>query len=105
MMREAAEDTPTTAVELGVEPPATRGDRDPRGRYLPGHRIAGPGRPRLDVRAIAESKAAESGVSLEHEVWLVLVAMLERAKKGDAVAAKLVLDRLAGTDPLAVNVS
>ena len=81
-------------------------DRDDRGRYLPGHRIAGPGRPRaIDLRALAETKSAASGQPLEDMLWEVLLAMVDRAKRGDPAAAKIVLDRLSDTDPLSVHVT
>ena len=72
--------------------------RDPSsGRFLSGSSGNPAGRPKaLDLRAIAEKKAKESGVDLETALWEVVVGLLERAKAGDAAASKVVLDRLCG---------
>ena len=83
-----------------------RHNRDGRGRYVPGHCIPGPGRPRaIDLRALAERKSAASGTPLDDMLWEVLLAMVDRAKRGDASAAKLVLDRLSDTDPMSIHVT
>lgn len=67
------------------------------GRFAAGN-PGGPGRPRgssgINLRSLIEAQAMERGVDLEQVVWDVFHALIERAKKGDVGAAKLVLDRL-----------
>ena len=72
------------------------GDRDRLGRFVNGHPGLG-GRPRaLDLRAIAETKAAENDVDLPTALWEVVEGLLDRAKGGDPQAAKVLFDRLVG---------
>lgn len=69
-------------------------DRDESGRFVKGWR-GGPGRPKgIDVRAAFV--AAQGQPAAEKAVVDVMLAMLEKALGGDAVAAKVVLERLAG---------
>jgi len=71
-----------------------REDRDEQGRFRPGHRQPGPGNPA--VRKIAKyRKALERAISAE-DLEAVLRALLKEAKVGDAVAARLLLDRALG---------
>jgi hypothetical protein len=64
----------------------------------------GPGRPRgIDFRKVAEERSAAAGTNLEHELYEVLTALIARAKDGDSVAAKLVIDRLCDALPAKVE--
>jgi hypothetical protein len=76
------------------------------GKFAPGN-PGGPGRPpgstAYDIRAIAKDYAAKEGLCLEESVWKVLKAMIDRGTNGDVHAAKLVLDRLCQSDPVAVR--
>jgi len=75
-------------------------NRDPvTGRLLPGHSIAGPGRPRgsLDFMVVCRDKAKAAGVSLSDLVWAATRGLAVRAARGDAAAAKVLLDRLCGS--------
>jgi len=84
---------------------APAGDRDERGRYLPGHRNPGPGRPRaIDLRALAEQMSEDEGLDLRAALWRVLKSLLREAERGDTQAARLVLDKLGDNDPLRVQV-
>jgi len=83
-------------------------NRDPKtGRLLPGHRIAGPGRPKgsLDFMSICRTKAKEAGVTLEDLVWAATKGIAGKAAMGDAAAAKILLDRLCGSVDKAAVVS
>ena len=74
-------------------------NRDPvTGRLLPGHKIAGPGRPKgsLDFMSVCRTKAREAGVKLSDLVWLATKGLASRAARGDAAAAKVLIDRLCG---------
>ena len=74
-------------------------DRDGSGRYLPGHTLAGPGRPKgsaIDLRQLATDRAAERGINLDDALLDVLVALIEKAREGDVGATKLLFSRLCG---------
>jgi len=75
-------------------------NRDPvTGRLLPGHSIPGPGRPQgaLDFMAVCRKKSREAGVKLSDLVWAATRGLAVRAARGDAAAAKVLLDRLCGS--------
>jgi hypothetical protein len=81
------------------------GNRDSRGRWLPGHSQPGPGRPRgLDFRRVVEEKAEAEGFDLDEAIWEIVLALFEEAKAGSVAAAKLLLDRLCGPVTAAVEV-
>lgn len=73
-----------------------KADRADNGRFLPGHKLAGPGNAgaRINVAALAKRKAAELGIDLDCLVWDVVSAMLLNAACGDTRAAKVVFDIL-----------
>lgn len=74
-------------------------NRDPvTGDFLPGHKIAGPGRPKgsLDYMSVCRTMAKRAGVKLEDIVWGATEGLAGRAFKGDAAASKILLDRLCG---------
>ena len=61
----------------------------------------------LDFMSVARKQAERTGVSLERIVESLLRSLLKRALAGDTPAAKLLLDRLCGTQASgsAVNVA
>ena len=67
------------------------------GKFLPGN-PGGPGRPvgSLDLMSICRRKAKASGVELEKLVWAAIKGLALRAAQGNALAAKVLLDRLCG---------
>lgn len=73
-----------------------RPDRDAAGRWLPGHRQGGPGRPEgsCDLRAIARRWAEQKGTTLADELARVVDAVVEQAQAGDLRAAYLVFKHL-----------
>jgi hypothetical protein len=74
------------------------------GKFAPGVSGNPKGRPRgIDFRKVAEERSAAAGTNLEHELYEVLAALIAQAKKGDATAAKLVLDRLCDAVPSKVE--
>lgn len=75
------------------------------GRFLPGHTGNPKGRPKaLDLRRIAEERAAEEGVDLGTALWSVVKALLRRAiGEGDVQAAKLLMDRLCEPEEIRVK--
>lgn len=75
--------------------PATP-DRKANGRFLPGHKLAGPGNAgaRVNLAAIAKRKAKEKGLDIEALVWDVLYSMLIMGACGDTKAAKVAFDAL-----------
>ncbi len=81
------------------------GERDPSGRFLPGHKGKG-GRPRgLDFRAVVMERAEAEGRDIKDAVWVVFLAMLKQASNGDVQAAKFIADRLCDNDPTAIHVT
>jgi hypothetical protein len=68
------------------------------GDFLPGHKLAGPGRPKgsLDYMSICRTMAKRAGLKLEDLVWAATRGLAGRAAKGDSAAAKILLDRLCG---------
>ena len=78
-----------------------KADRSSNGRFLPGHKLAGPGNAgsRINVAALAKRKAAELGIDLDCLVWDVVSAMLLNAACGDTKAAKIVFDILGEQAP------
>jgi len=78
---------------------AENGNRDASGRFVPGHSLPGPGRPKgFDFRAIATARAEAEGLSLEDAIYKVCRGLLTAAENGDVAAARLVLDRLCTAD-------
>jgi hypothetical protein len=78
------------------------------GRHSDGPFGAGKGlRPsrRPNLYLLAERRAEASGLSLEEELWQVVLALFAAAKKGDIQAAKILLDKLTLPDVLALQVS
>lgn len=64
------------------------------GRFLHGHGFS-KGRPsRPSLWRIARERAEAAGVDLEHELWQVVQALLERAKAADVAAARVLFDEL-----------
>lgn len=80
------------------------GDRDEKGRFLPGHAVksVGGGRPRADdvekVRT-ALSKAIDNGTLTK---WAA--AMKAKLEKGDQFASEFVFDRIIGKPRQAIDV-
>ena len=82
-------------------------NRDPvTGRLLPGHTLKSPGRGpnTLDFMAIARAKSKESKIPLDDLVWLATKGLATRAARGDAAAAKVLLDRMCGPTDKGVEV-
>ena len=67
--------------------------RDERGRFLPGNE-GGPGNPYIK-RVAALRKALLEAVTPE-DIVQVVAALIEKAKKGDVNAAKILFDRTFG---------
>ena len=76
-------------------------DRANNGRFLPGHKLAGPGNAgaRINVAALAKRKAKELDIDLDELLWDVILAMLLKAACGDTKAAKVVFDMLGEQAP------
>ena len=98
-----ADESESDAAEVTpyFDPVANRdpANRDPsNGYFKPGHSIAGPGRPKgsLDYMSICRTKSKAAGVPLEDLVWAATRGLALRAGRGDAAAAKVLLDRLCG---------
>lgn len=90
--------TPSEAPQAAEAPLkcGEKGGRDHLGRFVAGHGMPGPGRPRgVDLRAAAESAVAATGRDLADELGAVVLALLDRAKSGDVHAARTLFDRLA----------
>ena len=75
-----------------------KADRDAKGLYLPGHAVAGPGRPKGSVSftTAAKAMAVSSGRSVEEVTESVVGAMVLAAESGDVAAQKAFLDRVCG---------
>ncbi|MEI8372477.1 MAG: hypothetical protein WCJ35_06550 [Planctomycetota bacterium] len=69
------------------------GDRDPRGRFLPGN-AGGPGNPL--AKKANQLRAALSRAVTAADVRAIARKMIDLAKAGDTTAAKLVYDRSLG---------
>lgn len=71
-------------------------DRSAKGRFLPGHKLAGPGNAgaRINVAALARRKAKEMGLDLDGLLWDVAFAMLVLGSCGNVKAAKLAYEML-----------
>lgn len=92
---------------MTVSESGEKGDRDDRGRFVPGHGMPGPGRPkgsgRPDPFALAQEFAERAGLDVRAELWAVLQKLIEVAKGGDVAAAKLVLAALTASEPTKVQ--
>jgi len=96
-------------LELGATDDAGDGDGDGRrqpddngrdsatGRFTVGN-SGGPGRPSgaLDFMSICRRRAREADLDLEALVWAAARGLFLKASKGDASAAKIILDRTCG---------
>ena len=71
-----------------------RANRDRRGRWLPGHRQAGPGNPHL--QALAAHRQAIAGAVTSEQLAGIMQALVEQALKGNVAAAQAVLERVVG---------
>ncbi len=72
------------------------GDRDEAGRWLPGHKQPGPGRPRgLDFRRLIQENRGETYEQTIVQVYDMLVV---KALQGDVQAIKLLFDRMCDKD-------
>ena len=71
-----------------------RANRDRRGRWLPGHRQAGPGNPNL--QALAAHRQAIAGAVTSEQLAAIMQALVEQALKGSVPAAQAVLERVVG---------
>lgn len=67
--------------------------RDSNGRFAPGNK-GGPGNPL--VRKMASMRMAQSAAASIDDMFAVMLALTERAKKGDVAAIKEFLDRHVG---------
>jgi len=79
--------------------------RDEKGLFLPGN-PGGPGRPKgsIDFMATIREFAKKEGLDVRQMVWEAGLAMFQKAKEGDATAAKLVFDRACGVIEKGVDV-
>jgi hypothetical protein len=75
--------------------PSPNGDngRDGRGRFATGN-AGGPGNPH--AQRVAELRSVLMRAVTEADMTAIIKAMIEKAKAGDAVAARLLLDRTLG---------
>lgn len=82
-------------VRLNPSPNGSKGDRDgATGQFLPGHRLPGPGNPH--AKQTAELREAMLAAVTAGDVKAIIKKMITRAKQGDMIAAKLILDRVFG---------
>jgi hypothetical protein len=86
-------------------------NRMPDGRFLPGHKLSGPGNAgrRINVALLARRKAKEYGLDLDTLMWDVVLAMLLKGANGDVSAAALAHKMLGELEPkgpaLAIGIS
>lgn len=74
------------------------------GRFAKGN-PGGPGRPRgFDFRKIVEDHVEATGSSVEDTILAVFLSLFRQAREGDVSAAKFLIERLCGKDPLAVDI-
>lgn len=73
----------------------TRPGRDDKGKFVAGHSLVSPGRPRgaLDLVTVAKLKCEEEGTTLNQAIAEVFWAVYKRAIKGDMNAAREILSR------------
>jgi hypothetical protein len=86
-------------------PNGSNGQRDSRGRFAKGN-PGGPGNPH--GRAVARLRSAILSAVSEKDLYDVVAALVSKAKSGDVVAARELLDRIGGKpfaslDPLRVE--
>ncbi len=81
-------------------PPADRGDRDSRGRFVRGNR-GGPGNPH--ARRSAALRQAMLEVVTGDDLKAIMRELIERARLGDVAAARLVLAYAVGKPDRAVD--
>lgn len=68
------------------------GNRDEAGRWLPGHRQPGPGRPKaLDFKKLIQE---HRGATYQETIIKVYDVLADKALGGDIAAIKLLLDRM-----------
>jgi hypothetical protein len=84
------------AAKLNLVKDTPAEERDAKGRFKPGHR-GGPGNPHAGQ--IAKLRAALLETATVQDVKDVYRAMVEKAKKGDVLAAREILDRCLGKSP------
>ena len=79
------------------------------GQFKTGHEIRAPGagRPKgtLNFMKIAREKAKKAKIPLEDLVWLATKGLAMKAARGDAAAAKILLDRMCGSIDKGVEVN
>lgn len=75
--------------------PSTNGDngRDDRGRFAEGNR-GGPGNPH--AKRVAKLRSALLDAVTEDDLQAIIAALVRKAKGGDIMAAKILLDRVLG---------
>ena len=73
-------------------------NRDPRGWFMPGHKLGGRP-PGLDFRAVISEYVRSKGKSLEEILARVFEGLMLVATTGDTNAAKLLIERFCGKDP------
>jgi hypothetical protein len=80
---------------LNIEPRQSDGNRDERGRFVPGC-APGPGRPAVpDFRRVVAERLHANGGSVDAVLFEVFEVLRAEAAAGNVAAAKLLLDRLA----------
>ena len=76
-------------------PKGSKGHRDPAtGRLLPGHQLPGPGNPHS--KKTAELREAMLAAVTAGDIRAIIRKVITKAKQGDMIAAKLILDRVFG---------
>lgn len=103
----AQKKTKKKKAKNSLESEPKRPDRDAKGRLLPGHSQPGPGRPKgsIDFMATVRKLAKDEGQDLPRLVWEMSKAMIANAMDGDQQSAKLMLDRLCGTEKEAATLA
>ncbi len=81
-------------------PKGEKGDRDTRGRFTSGHRAPGPGNP--FAKRVAELRKALLDAVTPEDIDAIARKLVEKAKAGDVVAVKELLDRCIGKAPAPV---
>jgi len=84
------------------DPPSPNGGngRDARGRFAKGYR-GGPGNP--NAKRVAELRAMIRDAVTQNDLKAVVGALIEKAKGGDVMAARELLDRLVGKPAAGVD--
>lgn len=87
------ENKDTIDLAEAPSPNGLNGDRDSQGRFAKGN-SGGPGNPYR--RAVARWRSLFDEAVTEEDFRTIVAAMVQKAKEGDMVAAREILNRLAG---------